>query len=211
MVDGGIAGIVLAGGLARRLGGGDKGLRMVGGRSMLDRVIAAVRPQVAAMALNANGDPARFDRFGLAVIPDAVPGNPGPLAGILAGLDWAAANPDIAWLLSVPSDTPFLPADLVGRLRSGRSAAGADLTCAASGGWEHPVVALWPVSLATALRAALASGVTRITDFTAPYARCVVTWPTDPVDPFFNANRAEELAEADRLARLGIPRPPARD
>src|SRR5258707_2117394 len=121
-----IVGLLLAGGLARRMGGGDKALRLLGGRSLLDHVIDRMRPQVAALVLNANGDPARFARFGLPVVADSVPDFAGPLAGILAGLDWTAANrPDCALVLSVATDAPFLPVDLVARLADGMNAQGA--------------------------------------------------------------------------------------
>src|SRR6516162_7923889 len=134
-------GLVLAGGLARRMGGGDKALISIGGVAILDRVLALLRPACAGVILNANGDPARFARYGLAVVPDSVPDFAGPLAGILAGLDWAAANrPDLAWVVSVPGDCPFLPPDLVMRLHEARLKTGLPLACARSGDWRHPVV-----------------------------------------------------------------------
>ena len=197
----GTLGLVLAGGLARRMGGGDKPLRRVGGRTVLERVADALRPQVAVLLLNANGDPARFAPFGLPVIPDPLPGNPGPLAGVLAGLEWAAAHrPDLTWMLAVPGDAPFLPPDLAARLHSAREVAGVPLACAASGGWTHPVVGLWPVSLAPALRAAVTGGLRKIDAFTATHGIVAAEWPAAPRDPFFNANRPEDLEEADRLA-----------
>ena len=137
--------VLLAGGLARRMGGGDKPLRLLGGRPLLDHVLDRIRPQVRAVALNANGDPARFAAWGLPVLPDPLPGNPGPLAGVLAGMRWAASV-GAAYVLSVPTDTPFLPSDLVERLDAARRLAGVPIACAASGGPTHPVVALWPVS-----------------------------------------------------------------
>src|SRR5437764_5501698 len=138
-------GVVLAGGLARRMGGGDKARLRIGGRTILERVLARLKPQCAALILNANGDPARFADTGLAVVPDSVPDFAGPLAGILAGLDWAAAHaPQIVDIASVPGDCPFLPADLVARLEAARTAAGTPLACARSGEWRHPVAALWP-------------------------------------------------------------------
>src|SRR5258708_26933335 len=143
-----IVGLLLAGGQSRRMGGGDKSLRLLAGQTLLDRVIDRVRPQVAALVLNANGDPARFARFGLPVVADSVGDFAGPLAGILAGLDWTAANrPDCALIASVATDAPFLPRDLVARLRDGMEAAGAELACAASGGQPHPVIGLWPSPL----------------------------------------------------------------
>lgn len=194
-------GLILAGGLARRMGGGDKPLRRVGGRTVLERVADALRPQVSALLLNANGDPARFAAYAMPVLPDPVPDYPGPLAGVLAGLEWAAANrPDAGWMLSVPGDAPFLPADLVARLHRARAAAGVPLACAASGGWTHPVVGLWPVDIAPALRAAVEGGLSKIDRFTAAHGVVAAEWPSSPVDPFFNANRPEDLDEAERLA-----------
>jgi molybdenum cofactor guanylyltransferase len=194
--------VLLAGGLARRMGGGDKPMRAIGGRTILDRVIARLRPQCSDLILNANGDPARFAAFGLPVVPDSVADFPGPLAGILAGLDWVAANrPDAAWMLSAAGDCPFLPRDLVARLTAARATEGAELGVAASGGQSHPVIGLWKVALREELRHALTvEDIRRIDRFTARYPLATVSWPITPVDPFFNANTAEDLAEAERLA-----------
>lgn len=195
-------GLILAGGLSRRMGGGDKPLAQVGGVAILDRVVAALAPQCAGLVLNANGDPARFSAQGLPVVADDVPGFAGPLAGVLAGLDWCArARPEIGWVVSVAADSPFLPGDLVARLQAARSAAGARLACAASGGHTHPVIGLWPVELAAELRHALVQeDIRKIDRFTARYPIATVEWATTPLDPFFNANTPEELAEAERLA-----------
>lgn len=196
----GILAVVLAGGLARRMGGGDKPLRPLGGRPLLAHVLDRVAPQVAAVILNANGDPARFAGFGLPVVADPLPDHPGPLAGILAGLDWAAAHrPDLPTLLSVPGDGPFLPADLVARLDAARQAAGVPLACAASGGWTHPPIGLWPVALRGELRAALLAGERKIDRWTARFGCAVAEWPAAPRDPFFNANAPEDLARAEGL------------
>src|SRR6478672_11643768 len=139
-------GVLLAGGLARRMGGGDKPMRTIGGRTILDRVIARLKPQCDGLILNANGDPTRFAAFGLPVIPDGVADFPGPLAGILAALDWAVVNrPEVKWVLSAAADCPFLPRDLVSRLEAARAAQKAELAVAASGGQTHPVVGLWSV------------------------------------------------------------------
>ncbi len=197
-----VACVVLAGGLGRRMGGGDKALRPLAGRPLLDHVIARVRPQVAALALSANGDGTRFAAWDLPVLPDTLPGHPGPLAGILAGMRWAAAL-GFADLLSVPTDTPFLPADLAARLDAARRAAGTPLACAASGGRRHPVVALWPVALADALEASLRGGARRIGAWMAPHGVALADYAGAP-DPFFNANTPEELAEAAR-ALTGSP------
>lgn len=195
------AGVVLAGGQARRLGGCDKGLTAVGARTILARVVATVAPQVAALALNANGDPARFAGLGLPVLADSVEGFAGPLAGILAGLDWAAARPGCGWLLSVPTDTPFLPADLAERLAAA-IAAGAPAAIATSGGRGQPVIGLWPVGLAGALRRFLVERGERKAGLWVRQVGAVeVAWPVDPVDPFFNVNTAGDAVEAARLAR----------
>jgi len=198
-------GLLLAGGRATRMGGGDKGLRLLAGRPILDHVIERLRPQLSRLLLNANGDPARFAAYGLPVVGDSPPDFAGPLAGVLAGLEWAAREaPDCPLLLSAPTDAPFLPRDLVRRLWAGREAEGADIAMAASGGRTHPVVGLWPVALAPALRHALvADGLRKVDIWTARYRVAVVGFPIEPVDPFFNANRPEDLAEAERLVALG--------
>ncbi len=197
-------GVLLAGGLARRMGGGDKPMRQIGGRTILERVIARLKPQCDALILNANGDPARFAAFGLAVVADNVADFPGPLAGILAGLDWTAANrPDVAWVLSAAADCPFLPRDLVARLHRARSDENAELAVASSGGQSHPVIGLWSVRLREELRRALVvEDVRKIDRWTARYRLATVSWATEPLDPFFNANTAEDIAEAERLAAL---------
>jgi molybdopterin-guanine dinucleotide biosynthesis protein A len=196
-----VAGVLLAGGLSRRMGGGDKTLKPLGGRPVLAHVIDRVRPQVAALALNANGDPARFAEYGLPVVADTVEGFAGPLAGVLAGLDWAArAAPECRWLLSAPTDAPFLPKDLAERLVA--ASARAEVVVAASGGRSHPVAALWAMSLREALRAALARGIRKVEDFTRDHSLATVEFPTEPVDPFFNLNRLEDLDEAERLLNL---------
>jgi len=202
-----IVGLLLAGGLSRRMGGGDKALRLLGGRSLLERVIGRLRPQVTSLVLNANGDPARFADFGLPVVADSIPDFAGPLAGILAGLDWAAAHqPDCPLVASVPTDAPFLPADLVSRLLRGIKAEDAELACAASGGQPHPVIGLWPVSVREDLRRALLEdGIRKVDVWTGRYRLAVVPFPDrmselGPAgDPFFNANRPEDL---DRAAAL---------
>ena len=197
-------GLVLAGGLARRMGGGDKALIEIGGVVILDRVLERLRPACMGIILNANGDPARFARYGLPVIPDSVPDFAGPLAGILAGLGWAAAHaPDIAWIVSTPGDCPFLPHDLVPRLHAAREKAGTPLACARSGDWRHPVVGLWPAALREDLRHALIEeGLRKIEVWTARHGVAVAEWPAKPLDPFFNVNTPEDAAEAERLAQV---------
>jgi molybdopterin-guanine dinucleotide biosynthesis protein A len=198
-------GLLLAGGRATRMGGGDKGLRLLAGRPILDHVIERLRPQLGRLLLNANGDPARFAAYGLPVVGDSPPDFAGPLAGVLAGLEWAAREaPDCPLLLSAPTDAPFLPRDLVRRLWAGRESEGADIAMAASGGRTHPVVGLWPAALAPALRHALVEeGLRKVDIWTARYRVAVVDFPIEAVDPFFNANRPEDLAEAERLVALG--------
>jgi len=196
--------VLLAGGLARRMGGGDKPMRQIAGRTILERVIARLKPQCDGLVLNANGDPARFAAFGLPVIADTVADFPGPLAGILAALDWVAANrPEISWVLSAAADCPFLPRDLVARLHRARAEENAQLAVAASGEQSHPVIGLWSVALRDALRHALVvEDVRKIDRWTARYRLATVTWPTTPLDPFFNANTMDDIAEAERLAEL---------
>ncbi len=197
-------GLVLAGGLARRMGGGDKALITIGGAAILDRVIARLRPATTAIILNANGDPARFARYHLPVVADSVPDFAGPLAGILAGLDWAAEHaPGIEWIASAPADCPFLPHDLVPRLHQVREAAGTPLACARSGDWRHPVVGLWRLSLRADLRRALVEeGLHKIEVWTARHGIAIAEWPTTPLDPFFNVNTPQDAAAAEQLARL---------
>ena len=193
--------VILAGGLARRMGGGDKPLKTIHGKTILDRVIDCVRPQTSAMALNANGDPARFAQWKLPVVADSIEGFAGPLAGVLAGMDWAAEHaPDAEFILSVAADCPFLPNDLAAKLESAREAANADISVAHSGDQAHPVIALWRLSLREDLRHALVEeNMRKIDRWTARYRMASAQWPVEPVDPFFNANTPEDIAEAERL------------
>ena len=196
-----VVGVLLAGGQSRRMGGGDKALRPLGGIPLLDRVIERLRLQVDTLVLNANGDPTRFERFGLPVVPDSVPDFAGPLAGVLAGLDWTISHhPDCHHVVSVATDAPFLPADLVARLMYGMKEAGADLACAASGGRAHPVFGLWPVRLCEDLRQAVVEeGIRKVDLWTARHRLVTVPFADRPIDPFFNANRPADL---DRAAAL---------
>lgn len=194
-------GVLLAGGLARRMGGGDKPLKTLGGVTLLDRAVARLAPQCDGLIVNANGDPARFAGLGLPVVADTVEGFAGPLAGVLAALEWMATHrPQTTWLVSIPTDSPFLPADLVARLHQAREAAGTSLACARSGDQTHPVVGLWPVSLAADLRHALVvEDLRKIDRWTARHGIAEAVWPTAPYDPFFNANSPEDLAEAEAI------------
>jgi molybdopterin-guanine dinucleotide biosynthesis protein A len=195
-------GLVLAGGLARRMGGGDKAMLRIGGATILERVLDRMTPQCSRLILNANGDPARFAFTGLPVVADEVPDFAGPLAGVLAGLDWAAAHvPETEWIASVPGDCPFLPRDLMARLHGVRLAENKPLACARSGEWRHPVVGLWPVALRDDLRRALTQeGLHKIEVWTGRHGVAIADWPDTPVDPFFNVNTPEDAAAADRIA-----------
>jgi len=197
-------GVILAGGLARRMGGGDKTMRMIAGRPILDHVVERFKPQCANLILNANGDPARFGAYGLPVVADDVPDFAGPLAGVLAALDWCAANhPHVEWVASVAADCPFLPRDLVARMQADRLAMQAELAVTASGGQSHPVIGLWKVSLRHELRHALVVEQCRkVGRWTARYRLATTQWAAAPVDPFFNANTPDDLSEAQVLAAL---------
>jgi molybdopterin-guanine dinucleotide biosynthesis protein A len=200
-------GLILAGGLARRMGGGDKARIRIGGKSILERVIARMAPQCEQIILNANGDPARFSDTRLPVVSDSVPDFAGPLAGILAGLDWAAANaPTAGYMASVPGDCPFLPQDVIARLHQARDDTGRPLACAGSREWRHPVVGLWPLSLREDLRHALVTeGIRKIEDWTSRHGVAVAEWPAVPFDPFFNVNTPEDVAVAERIVAAHGP------
>ena len=197
-----VCGVLLAGGRSRRLGGGDKCLKSLGGRPILARVIERAGVQVSALVLNANGDKERFERFGMAVVPDVIGGFAGPLAGVLTGLEWAREHAAGAeWLASFATDAPFLPRDLVARLLTAMGEDGAEIAYAASANRAHPVFAVWPVRLADALRAAITDeGFRKIDLWTARYRTARVEFASAPVDPFFNVNTPDDLAEAERLA-----------
>lgn len=197
-----VIGCILAGGLARRMGGGDKGLIRLGGRLVLDHVLDRLKPQVSQVMLNANGDPARFADYGLPVVPDSVEGFAGPLAGVLAGLEWARDNTQAEWVATAATDTPFFPVDFVTRMLAAIEAACADMACAASDGRHHPVFGLWPVRLAADLRHALVEEDVRKVDlWTARHKLVAVEFAAEPHDPFFNVNRPEDVEEAERIAQ----------
>jgi molybdenum cofactor guanylyltransferase len=197
--------VVLAGGLARRMGGGDKCLKLLAGRPILAHVLERLDGQADRILLNANGDPARFATWGVPVAADVVAGFGGPLVGVLTALEWAAIHaPDITDVVSVPADGPFLPRDLVRRLVEARAEAGAMLAQAASNGRTNPVVGLWPVALATELRRAVVEeGISKVDAWTARYGLVTVDFDAKALDPFFNANTQEDLAEAERLLDAG--------
>ena len=193
-------GAVLAGGLSRRMGGGDKALAALAGEALLAHVIRRARPQVARLVLNANGDAARFAEFGLPVVADGVPGRAGPLAGVLAAMEWAARRaPETALVATFPADSPFVPADFVERLRAALGP-GRPLARATSAGRVHPVAGLWPVALRGDLRRALVEdGVRKVDEWTARHGVADVEFPAAGADPFFNVNRPEDLARAEAL------------
>ena len=183
------------------MGGGDKCLRLLGGNPILSRIVDTIEPQVDILALNANGDPARFAAFGLPIVADSIAGNVGPLAGVLAGMEWAAEHhPAMPWIATVPTDAPFLPRDLVSRMRRAVALEGADMACAASAGRHHPVCGLWPVRLREALREAITvEGIRKVDEWTGRYSLSTVAFSTSPYDPFFNTNRPEDLSQAETL------------
>jgi molybdopterin-guanine dinucleotide biosynthesis protein A len=201
-------GVVLAGGLARRMGGGDKGLVTLHGRPILDHVLERLAPQVDRIVINANGDPGRLAAYDLPIVADAIEGFAGPLAGVLAGMQWAARN-DAEWVVTAATDTPFFPRDLVDRFRQAVADKGADMACAASGGRHHPVFGLWPVALRADLsRAMTADGVRKVDLWTARHRIAVAEFADQPYDPFFIVNRPEDVAEAERIAHDHIPSEP---
>ena len=203
-----IVGLVLAGGQSRRMGGGDKGLLELGGRTMLEHVVARLAPQTGRIVLNANGDPARFQSLHLPVAADTIEGFAGPLAGVLAGFAWAAANvPEATHVASVSADAPLLPADLVERLAAAVSRRPTSIALARSGGELHPVIGLWPVALAGDLELELRAGVRKVLRWTDKHGTIPVDFPFieaagERIDPFFNANTPEELDEARRLLAI---------
>ncbi len=197
-----VPGVILAGGLARRMGGGDKGRLMLGGVSLISRVIDRMRPQVTGLALNANGDPARFADLGLPVIADGVADFPGPLAGVLAGLDWAATI-GARHVVTAAADTPFLPDDLTARLIAAAEVEGTEIALAATreGGKDirHPTFGLWPVALRDDLREALAGGLRKVVLWTDRHGAATALFSSETFDPFFNVNTPEDLAAAEMM------------
>ncbi len=206
-------GVILAGGLATRMGGGDKTLLPVAGQTLLSRVIDRIDPQVAGLAINANGDAARLGTA-LPVLPDSIAGFPGPLAGVLAGLDWAAEQGADS-IVTVAGDTPFFPCDLVPRLLLAAEGGAHPLALAAtpregdalkSGGRgvnRHPTFGLWPVALRDDLRAALQGGLRKVVAWTDAHGAAEALFPAVPFDPFFNVNTPDDLARAETLAGGG--------
>ncbi len=189
------------------MGGGDKPLLKLKGSSLLAHAVSRLTPQCQGVILSANGDPSRFEKAGLPVVTDSLPGHLGPLAGILAALEWTALHrPSIEWVASAPGDTPFLPGDLVPRLHEARQAGGRMLACASSGPRDHPVIGLWPVALRHDLRDAITvKGLRSVRDWSGLHGVAKALWPCEPFDPFFNINTPEDLIEAEALVeRHGI-------
>ncbi len=199
-----IVGVLLAGGLARRMGGGDKPMKELGGKPILEHVIDRVKPQVHQLILNANGDPDRFAKYKLPVVPDVIDGNQGPLAGILTAMDWAAENlPSANFVVSFATDAPFVPRDIVMRLLEPVVEGRAPLSCPITGERTHPVFGVWPIARRDELRAAMIEdGMRKIDAWTDLIGIEHVPFDVDPVDPFFNVNRPENLDEAEKLLDL---------
>ena len=189
-------GVILAGGQATRMGGGDKGLLPLGNRTILSHVIDRLEPQVAGLALNANGDTARFSNLGLPVISDTISGYAGPLSGVLAGLDWAASK-GATHIVTAAADTPFFPCDLVPHLMMAAENAGAEIALASSPGGRHPTFGLWPVALRDDLRTALNDGLRKVVLWTDKHGAGTATFPDDTA--FFNVNTPEDLAQAQAM------------
>ncbi len=196
-------GVVLAGGLSRRMGGDDKVLLAFKGSTLVEHVAQRLAPQCDGVILNANRDPARFEAMPFPVVADSIEGYLGPLAGVLAALEWSALHrPDIEWVVSAPGDTPFIPPDLVQRLHHARRESGQFLACASSGSQVHFAVGLWPVSLRHDLRHALLEGnMRRAGDWARLHGYAEASWPVDPVDPFFNINTPDDVTAACLLAQ----------
>ncbi len=193
--------IILAGGRATRMGGTDKALQKLGAKPLVAHVIAALMPQCASVIINANGAASRFAPFGVPVVPDDVPDFPGPLAGVLAGLDYfAAQRPDLAFAVSVATDTPFLPADLIAQLHAARSGKKAEIAVARSDNIVHPTFALWPIALRADLREALViEDLRRVNSFFARHVCAFADWAVKPYDPFLNINTLDDLHAAEQI------------
>lgn len=199
-----IYGVILAGGQATRMGGGDKGLLDLNGRTLLDRVIERLSPQVEALALNANGDAGRFASFGLPVLADSIEGYAGPLAGVLAGLDWAAEN-GASHIVTAAADTPFFPCDLTPRLHLASELENCPIALAATpqperGMARHPTFGLWPVALREDLRQALGQGTRKVVAWTDRHGTALARFDAEPFDPFFNVNTPQDMDRARALS-----------
>jgi molybdopterin-guanine dinucleotide biosynthesis protein A len=204
-----IVGVLLAGGRSSRMGGGDKCLLRLGGRPLLAHAIERLRPQVETLVLNANGHPSRFASFGLPVVADSVEDFAGPLAGVLAGMEWAKAHrPDARCIVTAATDTPFFPAELVARLRQAVAGRDDTLAIARSEDGEHYAFGLWPCALAPYLRRALDEGHRKAGDFIHTHGAIFVDFEPQRIgatslDPFFNINEQRDLARAEALLKEG--------
>ncbi|HHS89631.1 MAG TPA: molybdenum cofactor guanylyltransferase MobA [Rhodobacteraceae bacterium] len=200
-----IPAVILAGGQATRMGGGDKCLLDLGGALILDVILKRLAPQTASIALNANGDPLRFRSFGLAVIPDTISGFAGPLSGVLAAMDWAAETSH-EHVVTVAGDTPFFPENLVSRLQEAARTENTPIALAATkdpqrGVLRHPTFGLWPVGLRDDLRAALEEGLRKVVLWTDRHGAANTVFPAAGFDPFFNVNTTDDLEVARRIYR----------
>lgn len=204
-VTGGVTGALLAGGRSTRMGGQEKAMLAMAGKPMLAHVIARLAPQVGALVINANGDPGRFAPFDLPVVADTIEGYAGPLAGLQACLAWAQREaPQARYVATVPADTPFLPVDLVARLKTALRSARARAAIAASAGKRHPVVGLWDVGLANDVASALQHGVRAVHRFAEAQGAAIADVPLieiadTTIDPFFNVNTPADLERANAL------------
>ncbi len=194
-----IIGVILAGGLARRMDGRDKAFLTLGGAPLLDHAIARLGPQVDALAINSNSDAKLFDAYDIPLVPDLDDSRAGPLAGVLAGLTHAEGQ-GATHIVTAAVDTPFFPHTLVQRLRSAAMTDDVPLACAATGGRTHPVFGFWPVALRADLAASLAAGERKVDRWTARHGYAVATFDPDPFDPFFNVNTPDDLAEAEGMS-----------
>jgi len=196
-----VIGVILAGGQSRRFGGGDKFIRELKGEPLVDRVIERVRPQTSQMIISSNAETPHLTKFRLPIVADVIEGQAGPLAGILTGMEWTRKNaPDCDWIVSFPTDAPFVPLDCVAQMHEQAVADGAEIVCAASGGRTHPVCALWQVKLADNLRQVMEEEEMRKIDlWTARHRLSVLEFSDQPFDPFFNINRPEDLEQAETI------------
>ncbi len=200
-----VGGVILAGGLSRRMGGGDKCLKLLGGKTLLSRIIGRVNPQISNLILNINGDPQRFLDYKLPMVNDVIGDFAGPLAGILTGMEWMSKNcPKVRWLATFPADAPFIPQDFVLKCLEAQNRTGTEIVCAKSAGRTHPVCGLWNVGLAQELRAAMEEKkVRKIDQWSSSYSLYYQEFATDPIDPFFNINSEKDLLIAESAYQIG--------
>ena len=209
MID--IPGIILAGGLSRRMGGGDKGLLMLGKTTIIERVIDKISPQVGSLAININGDSSRFPDYKLPIIPDSIKGYLGPLSGILAGMEWAFKNGN-RYIATVAADTPFLPDDFIKRLHAMVKSKNLNIGIAASrilsgdDVFIHPTFGIWEVALKDDLRDALANDTRKIMFWAKKFKLDYYYFDTSDKlsDPFFNINTPDDLEEAKYRLKKGL-------